>query len=73
MAEIRTGPAQLYIQMTPECPVHGLMKPRAGEAQGYTATTWECPGWDGEGCDYKAPETGWQQIGTTDGLVIYRD
>lgn len=28
-----------------------------------TGTTWVCPGWDGEGCDYQAPPQEWRQIG----------
>lgn len=56
------GPA--YIEVTPRCPEHGEMKQRHGDAgNGYTGTTWVCPGWDGEGCSYQAPETEWRQIG----------
>jgi hypothetical protein len=46
----------------PECPAHGPMKRREGSVQGYTATVWTCPGFDGEGCDYEAPSADW---GTT--------
>jgi hypothetical protein len=33
---------------------------------GYSTGSWVCPGWDGEGCDYQAPEPEWQPLGTVD-------
>lgn len=46
----------------PCCPAHGRMKFRPGGGQpanGYTTGTWECPGWDGEGCPARAEPDGW--------------
>jgi hypothetical protein len=60
-----TGPERypVFIEVTPQCPEHGPMKARLGQAQGYTCTVWVCPGWDGEGCDYQAPSREWGQLG----------
>jgi hypothetical protein len=60
----------LYIAPVPQCPEHGRMKSRTGDiGNGYTGTIWVCPGWDGEGCDYRAPPPEWRKIGVTDGPV----
>lgn len=38
----------------PRCAVHGEMRPREADINGYTGTVWVCLGWDGEGCDSRA-------------------
>lgn len=64
MSEAR---AILFTAPVPECPDHGPMKPRTGDAgNGYTGTVYVCPGWDGEGCDYEAPPRQWSEIGIAD-------
>lgn len=60
----------LYVAPIPRCPEHGQMKPRSGGAgNGYTGTTWACPGWDGEGCDHTASQE-WVHIGHADRIDI---
>jgi len=59
----RVQVAELYIASAPECPQHGPMKARPGSINGYTATVYVCPGFDGEGCDYEAPAAEWKHIG----------
>jgi hypothetical protein len=61
------------MQPPPRCPVHGEMKPRDTSVNGYTATAWACPGWDGEGCDYEAPPREWAQFAIAGEMVIRLD
>lgn len=63
--------SEVYFAPVPECPEHGPMKPRTGNVNGYTATAWACPGWDGEGCDYEAPPREWTYIGKTEGGITF--
>lgn len=68
---ILTGSGPVYIAVAPRCPEHGEMKARSGDVgNGYTGTTWTCPGWDGEGCDYQAPSQEWKQIGIAGPVLI---
>ena len=71
---ILSGGGPAYIAVAPRCPVHGEMKRRAGDCgNGYAGTTWTCPGWDGEGCDYQAPPLEWHEIGIAGPVRIYLD
>lgn len=73
MTEIRLpAGTQVFAAPVPVCPEHGAMKPRAGSVNGYTATVWACPGWDGEGCSYEAPPREWGVIGVTAGPMRMR-
>lgn len=58
--------ADVWYMPIPVCPVHGEMKRRTVDGgNGYNATLWVCPGFDGEGCDYRPGDLEWQPLGTT--------
>lgn len=58
---IKHEPGILYFQPEPRCPTHGQMHYQKSH------DWWTCPGYDGEGCEYRVTsEETWTPLGTVD-------
>ena len=75
-----TVAAEGWFTAIPRCPVHGELhrrtetEPLGGGWTRIARSWWECPGWDGEGCEYQVADEDldWKPL-TSERTVISRD